>query len=238
MCVNYTPTRKDQLADQFHAMDRTGNEWESEIWQDYAAPFITHDALKRRQAQRGTYGLIPKAKLPPGKRFSTMNARAETIAELSSFARPWRTGQRCLIPMQHFYEPNYESGAAVRWQIGVEGCSDFAVAGLYKVWDEADGQASFSFTQITINADQHPLMQRFHRPGDEKRGLVIIAKQDYDDWLSCSNPEMARAFLQHYRANAMWAKAAPVVKRSRAKEVMVGEDEMEAPPAPIQATLF
>lgn len=219
MCVNYTPTRKDQIANQFQAMDHTGNEWENEIWQDYAAPFITHDALKRRQALRGSYGLIPKAKLPPGKRFSTMNARAETIGELHSYARPWREGKRCLIPLQNFFEPNYESGVPVRWQIGVEGNTDFAVAGLYKAWDENDGQQSFSFTQITINADQHPLMKRFHQPGDEKRGLVIIPEADYDDWLSCSNPEMARAFLQLYPAEAMWAKAAPLPKRVTKKSL-------------------
>ena len=243
MCVNYTPSRKDQMVEKFFAIDRTGNntannEWEPEAWQDYAAPFITHDALRRRQALRGNYGFIPKSKLPKGKRFSTMNARAETIGELTSYARAWRAGQRCLIPLQNFFEPNYESGASVRWQIGVNASADFAVAGLYRTWEEEDGQQSFSFTQITINADEHPLISRFQQPGDEKRGLVIIPEQDYDDWLDCSNPEMARAFLQLYPADAMWAKAAPLPKRISKKSSNAEPSLPLLPSLPIQTSLF
>jgi putative SOS response-associated peptidase YedK len=29
----------------------------------------------------------------------------------------WAKGQRCIIPTESFYEPNYESGKAVRWNI-------------------------------------------------------------------------------------------------------------------------
>ncbi|WP_395008553.1 SOS response-associated peptidase [Undibacterium sp.] len=218
MCVNYTPTRKDQITAKFNAVDQTGEEWRPETWQDYAAPFITHDDLKRRRAQLGSYSMIPKTKIAPGvKRFSTMNARAETLGELRSYAKPWREGKLCLIPLQDFFEPNYESGKAERWQIGLHDRSDFAVAGLYRSWNEPDGQQSFSFTQITINADDHPLMQRFHKPGDEKRSLVILPEQDYDEWLSCCNPEMARAFLQLYPAEKMWAKPAEATQRKTKK---------------------
>jgi hypothetical protein len=30
----------------------------------------------------------------------------------------------------------------------------------------------------TLNADSHPLMKRFHKPGDEKRGIVILPPSD------------------------------------------------------------
>ena len=237
MCVNYTPTRKDQIAAKFDALDQTGIDWKSEAWQDYAAPFITHDALRRRQALLGSYSMIPKGKIAPGvKRFSTMNARAETIAELRSYAKPWREGMRCLVPMQHFFEPNYESGKAERWQIGLDDASDFAVAGIYRAWEEDEGQQSFSFTQITINADHHPLMKRFHQPGDEKRSLVIIAKEDFDEWLSCRNLDMARAFLQLPAAERMVAKPAPVaVKIPKAKPRQDLETTMNAV---MQGSLF
>jgi hypothetical protein len=36
-----------------------------------------------------------------------------------------------------------------------------------------------------MNADEHPLMRRFHKPGDEKRALVIVPRSDWDEWLSC-----------------------------------------------------
>lgn len=213
MCVNYTPTRRDQLVEKFAAIDQTGEDWQPEIWQDYAAPFITHDHLKRRRAQLGSYGMIPKNKIPAGiKRYSTMNARAETISELRSFSQAWHQGQRCLIPLQNFFEPSYESGKAERWQIGVRDSGDFAVAGLYQRWQEDDGQQSFSITQITINADLHPLMRRFHKPDDEKRSLVILSEEDYDAWLGGKNPEFARDFLKLFPSEKMWATTAPLSK--------------------------
>lgn len=236
MCVNYTPTRRDQISAKFSALDQTGEEWRPETWQDYQAPFITHDELRRRRAQLGTYSMIPKNKMAPGvKRFSTMNARAETIGELTSYAKAWRAAQLCLIPMQNFFEPNYESGKAERWKIGVlEGAleTDFAVAGLYRSWEEADGQSSFSFTQITINADQHSVMNRFQQPGDEKRSLVILPEQDYDEWLACRNPEIARAFLQLYPPEKMWAQVAALPTR---KKILQQETAFDMPK---QASLF
>jgi putative SOS response-associated peptidase YedK len=118
--------------------------------------------------------------------------------------------------MTAYFEPNYESGKAERWSIGMADGEPFAVAGLYREWEQADGRKTFSFTQITINADSHPVMNRFHKPDDEKRSLVVIAPERYDDWLNCRNPELARAFLLPYppelfRVGAV-VKAAPVME--------------------------
>ena len=47
---------------------------------------------------------------------------------------------------------------------------------------------------LTVNADAHPLMRRFHRPGDEKRIVVILDPTDYAAWLSCPVAEARRFF--------------------------------------------
>jgi putative SOS response-associated peptidase YedK len=219
MCVNYTPSRKDLIAEKFNANLDTDLDWKTETWQDYAAPFIRHDQNHQRQVIVGTYSMIPKIKILSGvKRFSTMNARAETIHQLQSYAKPWNEGMRCLVPMQDFFEPNYESGKAERWRIGLLNESDFAVAGIYKIWPEENG-ASYSFTQLTINADHHPLMRRFNKPGEEKRSLVILHRNDYDAWLSCSSPALARRFLQLYPAECMHTEsvAKPIIKSNQAQ---------------------
>jgi hypothetical protein len=39
---------------------------------------------------------------------------------------------------------------------------------------------------LTVNADLHPVMKRFHRDGDEKRTPVIVSESNYFDWLSAS----------------------------------------------------
>jgi len=148
--------------------------------------------------------------MPAGvKRFSTMNARSETISTLRSYAIPWRQSQLCLVPMVGFFEPNYESGKAERWKISRADGLPFSVAGLYRVWEAEDGTRSYSFTQITVNADDHPLMRRFHKPGDEKRSLVIVPPDAYDAWLQCRDPELARSFLTLFPADIMIGELAP-----------------------------
>jgi len=220
MCVNYTPTRPEKI-EYYNATSKDLDDWKKETWQDYAAPIIRHSTGGNREALLAIYSMVPKTKMPPGvKRFSTMNARAETISELRTYAKPWREGMLCLVPMQNFFEPCYESGKAERWRIGLTEETDFAVAGLYKEWDEGEGKKSYSFTQITINADDHPLMKRFHKPSDEKRSLVVVQRNDYDDWLSCKNPEFARAFLQPYPAELMCAE--PVVKQEEVQQQNLG----------------
>ncbi|PRC93110.1 hypothetical protein S2091_2196 [Solimicrobium silvestre] len=217
MCVNFITPSHQQLKTHFKAPIAASAEWKTAVWQDYAAPIIVGDEHER-QSLLGLYSMIPKSHLPPGtKRFSTMNARAETVATLRSYAQPWRDGQLCLVPMTTFFEPCYESGKAERWKIGMADESPFAVAGLYRSWTETDGGTSFSFTQLTINADEHPLMRRFHKPGDEKRSLVILPESAYGDWLGCRDSERAKAFLKHSSNEHLVAYPVPKVAISKPK---------------------
>ncbi|MBX9348693.1 SOS response-associated peptidase [Chromobacterium vaccinii] len=94
-----------------------------------------------------------------------MNARAETIGEKPAYKGAWRRSQLCLVPMQAFFEPCYETGKAIRTRISLASGEPFAVAGMWREWQEPDGGVSHAFTQITINADDHALMRRMHKPG-------------------------------------------------------------------------
>ena len=42
----------------------------------------------------------------------------------------------------------------------------------------------------------HPVMQRFHRPGEEKRMVVILHPGDYARWLACPVAEAPGFFRQ------------------------------------------
>ena len=44
---------------------------------------------------------------------------------------------------------------------------------------------------LTVNADEHPVMHQFHKPGDEKRTPVIIAPDFYESWLSADPAKAA-----------------------------------------------
>jgi putative SOS response-associated peptidase YedK len=232
MCVNYLPVSRRTLFDTFHAplQMQTDASWPEEAYQDYLAPLIRHDDHGRRVSLVGSYGMVPKQHIPQGvKRYATLNARAETVGELRSYSGAWKRGQLCLLPMEAFYEPNWETGKHIRYRIGMADKSPFAVAGLYRQWQEDDGQASYSFTQLTVNADAHPLMKHMHRIDDEKRSLVIVPADDYDDWLACRDPEAARSFLRLFPAALMEARPEP--KEAARKKAV-------APESQVTGTLF
>ena len=81
--------------------------------------------------------------------------------------------------MDAFYEPNWESGKAVRWRIERADRQPFPI--ITAIWGHhAHGNGAIdSFSMLTVNADTHPLMNHFHRPGDGKRMLVIVDEHDY-----------------------------------------------------------
>ncbi|ALD90318.1 ATP synthase I [Cupriavidus gilardii CR3] len=211
MCNNYRPTQKQLLRDVYGVVPPS-MDWKPETWPDYLAPIIRSDATGQRDCVLANFGMVPKDRIPQGvKRFDTTNARSETIGERRTFSGPWKAGQLCLVPMESFYEPNYEHGPkSVRYRIWLKDEPTFAVAGLWRDWP--DGM--FSFTMLTVNAEQHPIMKRMHAPGKEKRSIVIVPREGWDDWLRCRDTEMARSFLGLYPAERMDTEPAPVVRKA------------------------
>ncbi|MFS2138549.1 SOS response-associated peptidase [Duganella sp. Dugasp56] len=234
MCVNFRPPDPAMLESVMGViidLHDTGF-WKTETWKDYGAPIVRHGA-GGREGVLASYGMYPMkfqrqaheariAKLPldaPAekkkfKAYDTMNARSETVGQLPTYSSAWKRTQLCLVPMTAFYEPCYESGKPVRWGIGMADQSMFAVAGLWREWESEAGKEA-SFTQLTMNADDHPLMRRFHKPGDEKRALVIVPQEEWDDWLECKDPERARSFLRPYPAELMTSWEYPVPPRAK-----------------------
>ena len=59
---------------------------------------------------------------------------------------------------------------------------------------------------ITANGEGHSIFSRMHKPNDEKRAVVILRPDDWEEWLTTSNIEAARAMLQLYPADEMVAE--------------------------------
>jgi putative SOS response-associated peptidase YedK len=57
------------------------------------------------------------------------------------------------------------------------------IAGLWGSNRKATGEEVFSFTMLTINADDHDFFKNFHKSQDEKRMVVILREDQYDGWL-------------------------------------------------------
>lgn len=80
------------------------------------------------------------------------------------------------------------------------------IAGLWSVWKSPTGDDIHSFTMLTVNADSHELMKNYHKPGEEKRMVVILPTGAYDDWLR-AEPEHSISFMQQYPADRLVAEA-------------------------------
>jgi len=214
MCSNYEAvTSLDRLLAHFGAKPN-GDLPQVETWPTSRAPFIrlAEPGSGNLICEVGHFGLLPHfaTELAYGRK--TYNARSETVAEKPSFRTAWKRGQRCIIPAERIFEPCWETGKAVRWAIQLPGQAPMGIAGIYTSWRGLDGQEVFTFAMLTVNADGHPVMQRFHRPDDEKRMVVILNDRDYGAWLSCSVEEAPR-FFQRWEG-ALDAYAAPLAPRS------------------------
>ena len=215
MCTNYRPTSRDLIAERLHVATPEFD-YVPEAWPGYAAPMV-RERDGERDCVKACFGLIPHWSKDTKIARMTYNARSETAAEKPSFRQAWARRQWCVVPMDGFFEPSYESGAAVRWRIERVDRAPFLVAGLWDRWvAPSTGEVVHSFSMLTINADAHPLMKRFHKPGDEKRSLVIVPDERAADWLRAVHDDV-RALLAPFDADAYTASADPLPPRRSAK---------------------
>jgi putative SOS response-associated peptidase YedK len=196
MCSNYRlPTAADLEVD--FDCSAAAAEFEPIAYPGYRAPvMVMNKTGSRLIAEAAVFGLVPPWAKDLKIVRSTYNARSETVAEKPSFRSAWKKRQFCLVPVQGFFEPNYASGKAVRWQIRRVDQKPFALAGLREWRRQEDGLELRSFTMLTVNASDHPLMSRFHSPDDEKRSVVYIAPEDYRGWLLAQSDEESRSYLK------------------------------------------
>jgi putative SOS response-associated peptidase YedK len=131
------------------------------------------------------------------------------IRDRPSYRAAWRHRQYGLVLVDNFYEPSYESGRAVRWKIELASGDPFGIACLWDRWtDPASGELVVSFSMLTVNADEHPVMRQFHKSGDEKRTPVIIPPELHDTWLGADIP-MATKLMSSAHMPRLIACAAP-----------------------------
>jgi len=91
---------------------------------------------------------------------------------------------------------------AVRTEIRLKSNEPFAIACLWDRWKQPEtGELIVSFSMLTVNADEHPVMKRFHKAGDEKRTPVIVPESQYFEWLGASIQKAEQMLsLQHIPA--------------------------------------
>lgn len=214
MCAHYQGLRQPASYLECFGVAPPSDVLRTDIWPGYESVFIRRpaeadagdEAVPPREALRGRFGLLPHWAQDAALARHTYNARAETVADKPSFRDAWRRGQHCIIPAEAIFEPDWRSGRAVATRIGRADGQPLGLAGLWSVWRSPQGERVHSFTMLTIHADAHPLMRQFHKPGEEKRMVVVLPETQYDDWLQ-AGPADSRDFLRPYPAEALWAEA-------------------------------
>lgn len=148
----------------------------------------------------GTWALIPEWSETPVLKYSTCNCRSEEAAGKPTFRDPWLNGQRCIIPAMSFDEPCWETGKNVWWRFRRVDGEPWGLAGLWNSWtDKNTGEVIESYTMLTVNADDHPIMNRMHRPDpklapdqQDKRSVIAIERANIEQWLRGSINDAAK----------------------------------------------
>ena len=213
MCSHYESIKEPtQFADEFGVDMLVGGK--VDVWPGYQSHFIRRsehadvgdEAVQKREAMLGLFGLVPHWAKDATFGRRTYNARIETVHEKPSYRDVWRNGQHCIIPAAAIYEPDWRSGKAIASRIERSDGKSMGIAGLWATCTLPGGDRIHSFTMLTLNADDPSFMRNFHKPEDEKRMVVILHESSYDDWLAAT-PTNRMSFIQQYPANKLVAKS-------------------------------
>ena len=141
-----------------------------------------------------------------------VNAKSDTASTGTAFRDAWLNGQRCIVPMVAFFEDDLRSGKkAVPTRIARVDGKPMGVAGLWARWQGADGEVIISYCLLTVNANNHALLNRYGTPGSEKNMPAILNEGAYDAWLT-ARPDKAKEFMRQYAPQ--WLLANPVEKKA------------------------
>jgi putative SOS response-associated peptidase YedK len=160
-------------------------------------------AAGEREGVMLRWGLVPFFARGVPTKYSTINARVETITSSACYGGPWSRAQRCILPAVGFYE----------WHLNADGskqpffihAADQPVFGFAGLWDSStreDGTVIESCTIITLPANA--VMAEIHNAPGKQRMPAILRQADHEPWLNGS-PAAALASLHSYPSELLGA---------------------------------
>lgn len=189
-------------------------------------PVVRLNRDGRRELAQLRWGLIPYWAKDANTGFSTINARAETVASKPAFRDPFRR-RRCLVPADGFFEWEPRGGKSKQpWFIHPKDADLFGFAGLWDGWQAADGKVLETFTIIVTDASD--LVRPIH-----DRMPAILSPTDYDRWLDVRTFDLdaLQGLLRPYPAERL--EAYPVSSRVNSPK---NDDELCSMPVGVGAS--
>jgi putative SOS response-associated peptidase YedK len=138
-------------------------------------PVIRADAEGTLELTDMQWWLLPFWSKEPRVKYSTFNARIETVATAASFREPFKR-RRCLIPAVGWYEWQTLPRGKQPWYFHSEDGALLAFAGLWDHWEKA-GQVIESCTIIV--GEPNDTVRQVH-----DRMPVILSRERQAEWLS------------------------------------------------------
>ncbi|MGA7732795.1 MAG: SOS response-associated peptidase [Chloroflexia bacterium] len=168
------------------------------VWQpryniapDQNNPVVVRDVQGHNHLELMRWGLVPAWSREAKVAYSTINARAETVASKPAFRKALVT-QRCLVPATGYFEwaASERAGGKQPYRVQVTGDDNdedqiLAMAGLYDVWKGPYGEPLLTYTIITTEAS--PGIRGLH-----ERMPVLLSREDEAVWLDPGMNETER----------------------------------------------
>ena len=184
MCGRYQLTQKSQPniqshyhIDYIHSLKNWKRQYN--ITPRTMAPIITQEDI-HRILHLGFWSMLhPQSKtLDDALRYSTFNARTETVHQKSTFKQALEK-RRCIIPAEAFFEWIGPKERKQPLHIHKNNQSFLSMAGLFNLFipPDTNGQAIYTFTILTTKSSRW--MARIHN-----RMPLILSDQKIDLWLS------------------------------------------------------
>jgi putative SOS response-associated peptidase YedK len=195
MCGRYSLVPTENIAARFDVQqEQLSLQPRYNVAPSQTMPVVVRNSPNRLVEMQ--WGLIPSWSKEPRVQFSTINARAESIAKSPVFRGPFKS-RRCLVPASGFYEWQRTGQGKQPYCIRLNDGELFAFAGLYDIWRDAEGHELYSYTIITTAPNE--LVAPIHN-----RMPVILHREDEDVWLDKgADPARLMSLLTAYPASAM-----------------------------------
>lgn len=121
------------------------------------------------------WGLVPHCSKTEKTKYSTINAKAETLMEKPTYREPF-LHKRCIIPAKGFFEWCGPKGKKQKYYISDKNNLLIAFAGLWDCWRSEDKQVE-SFTIVTTDSNKE--VSAIH-----ERMPVILEQSQIEQWLN------------------------------------------------------
>lgn len=124
-------------------------------------------------------------------KYPTFNARVETMHDKKLWPALLRKGQRCLLPIDSFYEWPVKGKGLPPVEIFVEGREPYALAGLWSRWFDGPGldRPRYSFTVFTT--DPNEFMKSIH---PKAMPVILADRNEQRLWLQEGDEELLRPY--------------------------------------------